>query len=245
MGGWRESARRLCVFFPWLCPRGRHRAKACSVRRISTPPVEQCAGAGSYDHPDGWVAGALARRDPARVRLRAPRRAGSHAMPYHRGRSPRGPRWLLEENFPGDRREHYHFRAIYQAQRRGPAAAEHRGRDPLAGCARAGGPAGSAAGHRLPPRRDGHGRDRVPHDQGTDAQGWTEVSDTYLAPSRASQAIVELHLRWAAAARCAGSACRLTEDRPRRRPGSVRLATVHFKPRAGRRRRTIAACTSP
>ena len=36
-----------------------------------------------------------------------------------------------------------------------------------------------------------------PTDQETDAQGWTEVADTYRAPPQATQAVVELHLLWA------------------------------------------------
>ena len=36
-----------------------------------------------------------------------------------------------------------------------------------------------------------------PTDKSTDAEGWTEVSDTYLAPSGATQAVIELTLRWA------------------------------------------------
>ena len=37
-----------------------------------------------------------------------------------------------------------------------------------------------------------------PTTKATDAEGWTEVSDTYCAPSAATQAVVELHLQWAA-----------------------------------------------
>ena len=37
-----------------------------------------------------------------------------------------------------------------------------------------------------------------PTDKAADARGWTEVSDTYHAPSKATQAVVELRLRWAA-----------------------------------------------
>ena len=36
-----------------------------------------------------------------------------------------------------------------------------------------------------------------PATRGDDGSGWTEVSDTYRAPSRATRAVVELHLRWA------------------------------------------------
>jgi hypothetical protein len=36
-----------------------------------------------------------------------------------------------------------------------------------------------------------------PTDKKSDAQGWTEVSDAYRAPDKATQAVVELHLLWA------------------------------------------------
>src|SRR5262249_32864079 len=38
-----------------------------------------------------------------------------------------------------------------------------------------------------------------PTTRGTNADGWTEMSDTYQAPSQASRAVVELHLQWAPA----------------------------------------------
>jgi predicted amidohydrolase len=68
-----------------------------------------------------------------------------------------------------------------------------------------------------------------PADRARDAAGWTEVSDTYRAPPRATQALVELHLRWAARAQVEWSDVSLTEiDPPPAR--KVRLATVHFRP---------------
>ncbi len=67
----------------------------------------------------------------------------------------------------------------------------------------------------------------------TDRQGWTEVSDTYLAPARASRAIVELHLRWSPESTVRWSGMSLVESSPA--PArTVRLATVHFKPSGGR-----------
>src|SRR5262245_32625708 len=35
-----------------------------------------------------------------------------------------------------------------------------------------------------------------PLDQNTDADDWTEVADLYVAPTAATQAVVELHYRW-------------------------------------------------
>jgi predicted amidohydrolase len=62
---------------------------------------------------------------------------------------------------------------------------------------------------------------------------WTEVSDTYQAPSRATQAIVELHLRWSSNSEVRWGNVALTETEPLS-PRKVRLATVHFRPKDGK-----------
>jgi len=68
-----------------------------------------------------------------------------------------------------------------------------------------------------------------PLDGATDAAGWTSVAGVYSAPSKATQAVVELHLQWAPRGRVAWSAVTFAETAPRpsRR---VRLATVHYTP---------------
>ncbi len=72
-----------------------------------------------------------------------------------------------------------------------------------------------------------------PSTKATDTQGWTEVSGTYHAPSGATQAVVELHLRWAPGGevRWRGISLTGTDTVPSRK---VRLATVHFIPRGGK-----------
>lgn len=72
-----------------------------------------------------------------------------------------------------------------------------------------------------------------PLDKGTDASGWTEVSDVYRAPAAATQASVELHLQWAPGGKVEWSDPSLKEVPP---PGPrlVRLAAVHFRPTAGK-----------
>jgi predicted amidohydrolase len=70
----------------------------------------------------------------------------------------------------------------------------------------------------------------LPADKSTDTKGWTEVSDTYLVPSKATRALVELEFRWAANARVEWSQISLKEV-PAPTPRIVRLATVHFVPR--------------
>jgi predicted amidohydrolase len=72
-----------------------------------------------------------------------------------------------------------------------------------------------------------------PTTRATDRRGWTEVSDTYQAPARASHAIVELHLRWSpeSTVRWSGVSMSETSPAPSR---TARLATVHFRPSGGR-----------
>ncbi len=72
-----------------------------------------------------------------------------------------------------------------------------------------------------------------PTDKATDAEGWTEVSDTYRAPSKATRAIIELHLQWAPRGKVEWSGVSFTEAEalPERK---VRLAAVHFRPQGGK-----------
>jgi predicted amidohydrolase len=71
-----------------------------------------------------------------------------------------------------------------------------------------------------------------PLDRATDGRGWTEVSDLYRAPSKATRAVVELHLQWAPHGRVEWSDVSLDETSPP--PGrKVRLAAVHFRPQGG------------
>ncbi len=72
-----------------------------------------------------------------------------------------------------------------------------------------------------------------PTDGEADHHGWREVCGTYRVPSKAKQAIVELHLRWAKDALVEWSAVSLTETDPPP-PRKVRLATVHFMPHGGK-----------
>jgi predicted amidohydrolase len=68
-----------------------------------------------------------------------------------------------------------------------------------------------------------------PTDKATDAEGWTEVSDTYRAPTKATRAVVELHLLWAPGGRIEWSDVSLKEV-PAPAPRTVRLASIHFRP---------------
>ncbi len=72
-----------------------------------------------------------------------------------------------------------------------------------------------------------------PMDQGTDSEGWTQVSDTYRAPSKASKAVVELHLLWAPRGKIAWSEVEFAPTSPLP-PRMVRLAAVHYRPKGGK-----------
>jgi predicted amidohydrolase len=72
-----------------------------------------------------------------------------------------------------------------------------------------------------------------PSDKATDDAGWTELADTYLAPSKATRAVVELHLRWSdVGGRVDWSAPVL--EAVKYEPRIVRLATIHYQPREGK-----------
>jgi predicted amidohydrolase len=59
------------------------------------------------------------------------------------------------------------------------------------------------------------------------------ISEVYRAPSKATRAVVELHLQWAPNAEVRWSETSLTETTPPK-PRKVRLATVHFQPKGGK-----------
>ena len=64
--------------------------------------------------------------------------------------------------------------------------------------------------------------------------GWTEVAGTYLVPSDATQAQMELHFRWGSPkSRIEWSDISLKKI-PAPKPRKVRLATIHHRPREGK-----------
>ncbi len=86
----------------------------------------------------------------------------------------------------------------------------------------------------LEPGKAPRSEPEFPLDQKVDDQGWTEVSDTYRAPSQATEAVVELWLRWPqphGRAQWAQVSFRQVPPLP---PRLARLATVHFYPRNGK-----------
>jgi len=86
--------------------------------------------------------------------------------------------------------------------------------------------------HSYAPDKPPVAEPEYPNDGPTDPAGWAEVSGVYRAPAKATQAIVELHFRWARRARVEWSEVRLTEATPPE-PRKVRLATIHYVPHGG------------
>ncbi len=76
-------------------------------------------------------------------------------------------------------------------------------------------------------------RPEHPTDKATGPNGWTEVSDTYRVPLKATKAKVELYLLWAPGGRSEWSD---VSFKPTAAPQGrkVRLATIHFQPRGGK-----------
>ena len=68
-----------------------------------------------------------------------------------------------------------------------------------------------------------------PTDKATGADGWTEVSDTYRAPTKATRAVIELHLMWAPRGKVEWADVSLAETSAPE-PRKARLATIHFRP---------------
>jgi predicted amidohydrolase len=71
-----------------------------------------------------------------------------------------------------------------------------------------------------------------PPDGPTDARGWTEIAGTYTVPAAATQAVVELHLRWAPGGQVEWGLPSLAETAAAK-ARKVRIAVVHFLPRGG------------
>ncbi|HEX8201865.1 MAG TPA: carbon-nitrogen hydrolase family protein, partial [Isosphaeraceae bacterium] len=71
-----------------------------------------------------------------------------------------------------------------------------------------------------------------PTDGREDERGWVEVSGNYRVPAKAERAVVELSYRWEPGGRVEWADVAL-EETSAPEPRRVRLATVHYRPRAG------------
>lgn len=135
----------------------------------------------------------------------------------------------FEKSFPVAGGKHYHFHAVRKVHNvavpRRSAVVRVLWRDD----------AGKPVPMSEPPVKGylkgfaGHAEAEHPTDKGADASGWTEVSDTYRAPARATRAVVELHLMWAPGGKVEWADVSLAEV-PAPAPRTVRLAAVHFRP---------------
>jgi predicted amidohydrolase len=67
----------------------------------------------------------------------------------------------------------------------------------------------------------------------TTEDGWTELTGDWQAPSTATQAVVEMHGRWAPRARMSWSNVEFRQTEAPA-PRKVRLATIHYRPQAGK-----------
>lgn len=72
-----------------------------------------------------------------------------------------------------------------------------------------------------------------PTDRESDEKGWTEVTGMFRAPSKATKAVVELHLQWATNAEVEWSDVKFNESDPLA-ARKVRLAAVHYRPKNGK-----------
>ncbi len=137
------------------------------------------------------------------------------------------------KSFPVEGGKHYRFQAFYQARDvaapRRSVVVKLKWRD-----------ANGKAVALDKPAVSGYLRGSIPmaeteypttHD--TASGGWTEMADTYRAPSKATQAKIELHSQWAPFSDVRWSGIALTEASPPT-PRTVRLATVHYRPKGGK-----------
>lgn len=86
---------------------------------------------------------------------------------------------------------------------------------------------------RTVPTDEGSVETELPAQRETGPDGWTEVSDVYRIPKRATRALIDLRLRWASNAAVKWSKVSFSPSAP---PPQrlVRLAAAHFRPEGGR-----------
>jgi predicted amidohydrolase len=179
--------------------------------------------------PEGWRA--ISPRDEIRPALSfepqgGPKGTGSWVIAHdHRD----GLDGWFEKSFPVRGGDYYRFQAVRKADNvvvpRRSALVRVRWQDD--------------AGHLVPadvPERQAKELGHVPNaepefpvDGETDAQGWTTVSGIYRVPTRATCAVVELHLQWAPHGRIEWSDVEFAKTEPPP-PRTVRLAAVHYRP---------------
>ncbi|MEO6787195.1 MAG: nitrilase-related carbon-nitrogen hydrolase, partial [Chthoniobacteraceae bacterium] len=179
--------------------------------------------------PDGWTA--MSPRDEIRPEFSfepkgGAKHAGGFVITHDRREGLDG--WI-QKSFAVTGGEFYRVSAVRKtydvAVPRHSALVRLLWRDDAGKSVRADAPTGSEAGGRpLYSAEPEH-----PADGATDAQGWTTVSGVYRVPSKATHAIVELHLQHAPNGRVEWSD--VTFEKTAQPPArKVRLATVHYLP---------------
>jgi predicted amidohydrolase len=179
--------------------------------------------------PDGWTA--RAPREELRPRFGFDPRGGPRQQPAwwiaHDERE--GLHGWFEKSFVVQGGRHYAFHAVRSVQKvavpRRSAVVRIRWTDDAGRPVPMSEPAVPGYLHGYPARAEAE----HPTDKETDAEGWTEVSDTYRAPDKATRAVVELHLLWAPGGKVTWSRVAFAPTEPPK-PRLVRLAAVHYRP---------------
>jgi predicted amidohydrolase len=191
------------------------------------------AETGAASATDGWTA--AAPRDEIRPAFARQGRGGIDGQPALAIRTDarEGLDGCWRKRFPVTGGEHYRFQAFYSvtnvAVPRRSAVARLLWHDANGNQVKRDGPVVTDFLKGATPIAEAE----HPTTRSTIASGWTEVSDVYRAPSQAVEAVVELHLQWAANAEVRWSRISLVETAPPT-PRKVRLATVHFRPSGGK-----------
>ena len=186
----------------------------------------------SPDPPAGWQP--MAPREEIRPRFSydakgGPRGSGSFVITAD---SREGLDGWWEKTYPIAGGKHYQFHALRKVDKvevpRRSAVVRISWQDDKGKMVPVDPPSATDSGKGLP-----RAEPEYPSDKESTVSGWTEVAGAYRAPSKATKAIVELHLRWAPGGRIDWSEVALSEAPPAKsRP--VRLAAVHFMPRGGK-----------
>ncbi len=183
-------------------------------------------GAGAASAPDGWTT--AAPREEIRPAF-AYEPAGVFVIQHDRREGLDG---YWTKTFPVQGGKHYRFAVRYQARGvalpRRSIVAQIDWRDSHGKKVTLDEPAVTGYLRGSTPQAESE----FPAPKETEA-GWTEMSETYRAPSKATRAIVELHLRWAPGGEVRWTEASLHETEAPR-PRKVRLAAVHFQPRGGK-----------
>ncbi|HLW67253.1 MAG TPA: carbon-nitrogen hydrolase family protein [Gemmataceae bacterium] len=203
-------------------------ATALAATGLADPPAESRASKGP-SFPAGWEA--TAQRDEVRPAFSfdpkgGPNGTGAFVIATADSVGQSG---QFQKSFPVNGGKFYRFQAVRKTENvetpRRSAPVRIEWLDTAGKAVRADVPPGHEHESGMIPLAE----PEHPLDGDTGALGWTKVAGIYCAPSKATQAVVELHLQWAPRGRVAWSEVEFAETSP---PPSrkVRLATIHYIP---------------